>query len=447
MASIQDWTQPAAPGIADVLAQLFGGAAKGSAGIEESRRAELERRRREGEAGMARLIQMLGLQEKQREFDVAEQGRAEVRKRQQEEFEAERAFPELAAPVVEEQNIPTLGEPRGPIEREPPGFTVQQQTRPATPEEFFRRGAERKLSLSALAKAAESREKIATGFKKPPSLISVAPGATLFDPETKAPIFTGPERPEKPTEYGGKRAAAIAALETVGKPLTEANIANMIRQQGGETEIGIHLGKERALLGETEGPAGEPLAARRVRIEGTAKAALPQATTETEREKEAVRGRAAGLSDALVTTATKHPDWFGGPFGLRGRARSWQVKLNEAPEGFAKFLVDYQEVRGTYARAMAGAQLGPGEKELYLPYLPDINNDADELFIAKLRAMPERLRELEELTRQRRMQPTGPAPTQLRPVPTMGTNVPATGTGRFTPDQAREELRRRGLIP
>jgi hypothetical protein len=53
------------------------------------------------------------------------------------------------------------------------------------------------------------------GQRDQPNPVTVAPGATLFDPRTRQPIFTAPERPQRSEPPSGYRFAADGRLEAI----------------------------------------------------------------------------------------------------------------------------------------------------------------------------------------------------------------------------------------
>jgi hypothetical protein len=113
----------------------------------------------------------------------------------------------------------------------------------------------------------------------------------------------------------------------------------------------------------------------------------------------AINAEAADLADmdllkTIETTVQKNPEWLGGWFGLRGRTRSLQAKVNAAPEGFPQFASQVKQLTGVIGRAMAGAALTPTEKKIYLDWLPNVAENSDQEFMANFAATKSHISEL-----------------------------------------------------
>lgn len=143
----------------------------------------------------------------------------------------------------------------------------------------------------------------------------------------------------------------------------------------------------------------------------------PQPSTAEERQRSAEAERTISLATKALETFQRHPEWVGGPFGMRGTGNALRLRLGQAPEGFADFKAQVEEMTGTYARRVAGAALTPTEERRYLSYLPDVTKDSSQEFAAKLAAMPTRSKELENAIERQRLGTGATTPGRTAPAP------------------------------
>jgi hypothetical protein len=113
-------------------------------------------------------------------------------------------------------------------------------------------------------------------------------------------------------------------------------------------------------------------------------APLMEQPSPEERHAAAQRGVALDITRRIIDTAAAHPDWFGGMLGWRGKTMEWLTNLDLAPEGFPQLANDINRLRSELIRAMAGANVGPAEREAYFKTFPNISSDSRQAFLANV---------------------------------------------------------------
>lgn len=119
--------------------------------------------------------------------------------------------PEMAGPPAAQVSVPqpTMALPN-PLEGQPdismPVLTGAQQRMMA------QAAQQRKLQEALGLK--RGQEAIEAEFRAPERPISVAPGATLFDPKSGKPIYTAPKPPPEPGDMSPKKASNFRAVTT-----------------------------------------------------------------------------------------------------------------------------------------------------------------------------------------------------------------------------------------
>ncbi len=90
------------------------------------------------------------------------------------------------------------------------------------------------------------------------------------------------------------------------------------------------------------------------------------------------------VADEIAATAREHPEWFGGPFGAKSQFRNLQTKLGGAPEGFPQFRSKVNALGGSLGHELAGAALTATEKKIYLRWIPNLDDQSSQEFLANL---------------------------------------------------------------
>ena len=174
---------------------------------------------------------------------------------------------------------------------------------------------------------------------------------------------------------------------------------------------------------------------------------VPTRPTPQERGEAAGRGAQVEVAQRLVTTAEKHTDWFGGPFGVRGKYQQFLANLDKAPPGFTDFINDTNRLRAELVRALAGANIGPAEREVYFGTFPNPTSDSAQQFTTNAKATLENIQRLDRyITAVQRGENVLP-PSVLTPAPMPPPQGERTLRGGEELESTLERLRKRYGIP
>ena len=164
----------------------------------------------------------------------------------------------------------------------------------------------------------------------------------------------------------------------------------------------IQAGREaRVRLEQERGPAG-----------------VPERASAQEREQAAGRASAIEQGKIIRDMLAKRPDLIGGPLGIWGRINQGRMKIDAAPPEFPPFNAAMGKLRAELLRAMAGANIGPAERETYFETFPQATQSTQQ-FTANLNVTLDNIERLDTLTariqQQSIVRPPSGAPTQLSP--------------------------------
>jgi len=135
-----------------------------------------------------------------------------------------------------------------------------------------------------------------------------------------------------------------------------------------------------------------------------------------------LRANQMELAHGLIQTAKTHPDWFGGAAGWRGQMRSFEAWMDKAPPGFTDFSNDTERLRAELLRALAGANIGPAEREIYFNVFPSIKHNSSQQFISNAQKTLQNIRRLDQIAvaiqrRERIIPPAGAGAQEAPPSP------------------------------
>jgi len=179
-----------------------------------------------------------------------------------------------------------------------------------------------------------------------------------------------------------------------------------------------------ALAARQGGLWGDPKQVKRSQVEAARLGELdvPARASQEQQDQAQLRANQMELAHSLIQTAKTHPDWFGGAAGWRGKMRSFEAWMDKAPPGFTDFSNDTERLRAELLRALAGANIGPAEREIYFNVFPSIKQNSSQQFISNAQKTLQNIRRLDQIATaiQRResiLPPAGAGAQEAQPSP------------------------------
>ena len=190
------------------------------------------------------------------------------------------------------------------------------------------------------------------------------------------------------TSIEAKRQAALLADEVIKRYGAQgvAAGANVLAPGGAAAGQAARISEEAATTGATR---------RAGLLQERSTGGIATEPTAGEREAAAARASASELATDITTILEKNPHFVGGPFGVVGRGMALGSRAGVVSEEFSNFQNKVATLRSDLIRAMAGAQIGPAERETYLQRFPDVTSNSRQEFKANLRGTAETVRRLD----------------------------------------------------
>jgi hypothetical protein len=184
------------------------------------------------------------------------------------------------------------------------------------------------------------------------------------------PVFTAPEKPDKPEAPSAERTFQGAARQA----LLDRGIANPTQGQIDTEAVAI---KERH-----------------------AKAGAPSINfSPGERKEDSERSAHLDIASEIETVAKRRPDLFGGAFGAKGRWQSLKTKMDLGDPDFPRLQALSQKLRGELVNALTGASIGPADSAVYMTSIPDITSNSTQEFWANLQVTIDNITNLQRHSR------------------------------------------------
>jgi hypothetical protein len=139
------------------------------------------------------------------------------------------------------------------------------------------------------------------------------------------------------------------------------------------------------------------LAQTKAEAERRAAITIPERVSTEERGQAQRRANQIEVGRSLLQQAQEHPDWFGGAAGWRGKKRAFQAWMDTAPPGFTDFNNDVKRLRAELINALAGANIGPAEYDIYLSVFPDVTSNSSQQFISNTKKTLQNIQRLDAI--------------------------------------------------